>query len=85
MRHICSHNFVIFSALPTPSASGKLYIAACMLGNAAMVEGKPITIIPTLPAVVRKRLTITVDSVDLASLPILPPYAKRKDENGHTL
>ncbi|MCX6178760.1 MAG: hypothetical protein NT163_05235 [Chlorobiales bacterium] len=50
-----------------------------------MIEGKLITIIPTLPAVVRKRLTITVDSVDPASLPILTPYAKRKEENEHAL
>jgi len=40
--------------------------------------------LPTLPAEVRKRLTVAVDSVDPASLPILTPYVTRKDEYGHT-
>lgn len=40
--------------------------------------------LPTLPAEVRKRLIIAVESVDPATLPVLTPYARRNDENGHT-
>jgi hypothetical protein len=41
--------------------------------------------IPTLSAEVRKRLMVAVESVDLAHLPELIPYAKRSDENGDIL
>ena len=40
--------------------------------------------LPALAADVRKRLIIAVDLVDPAILPILTPYAGRKDENGET-
>ena len=40
--------------------------------------------LPTLPAEVRERLSTAVDAVDPTSLPVLMPYVKRTDENGHT-
>ena len=40
--------------------------------------------VPTLSPGVRKRLIAAVDSVDPSSLPVLKPYARRTDENGHT-
>lgn len=40
--------------------------------------------LPTLSAEVRGRLSAAVVSVDPLSLPVLTPYTRRADENGHT-
>ena len=40
--------------------------------------------VPTLPADVRERLRIAVESVDPANLPVLTPYVRRTEENGQT-
>lgn len=70
--------------LPTALASGRVVYGRSFN---AMITLKALSFfddLPTLPADVRKRLIAAVDSVDPASLPMLTPYAKRTDENGHT-
>ena len=39
--------------------------------------------LPTLPAEVRQRLIAAVGAVDPTRLPVLTPYARRKEENEH--
>jgi len=70
--------------LPTALASGSVVYGRSFNPMITLKALSFFDDLPTLPADVRKRLTVAVDSVDPASLPILTPYAKRKDENGHT-
>lgn len=70
--------------LPTALAAGRVVYGRSFN---AMITLKALSYfedIPTLPADVRKRLITAVDSVDPSALPMLKPYAKRADENGHT-
>jgi hypothetical protein len=39
--------------------------------------------LPTLPAEVRQRLSAAVEAVDPTRLPVITPYARRKEENKH--
>jgi hypothetical protein len=68
--------------LPTALASGTVVYGRSFNPMITLKALSFFDDLPTLPADVRKRLIIAVDVVDPATLPILTPYARRKDENG---
>ena len=67
--------------LPTALASGSVVYGRSFNPVITLKALSFFDDIPTLPAEVRKRLSIAVDSVDPANLSKLTPYARREDEN----
>jgi hypothetical protein len=71
-------------SLPTALAAGRVVYGRSFN---PMITLKALTFfddVPTLSPDVQKRLRAAVDAVDPSSLPVLTPYSKRTDENGHT-
>ncbi len=66
--------------LPTALASGHIVYGRSFNPMITLKALSFFDDLPTLPAEVRKRLSIAVDSVDPGNLPMLTPYLKREDE-----
>jgi hypothetical protein len=70
--------------LPTALAAGRVVYGRSFNPMITLKALSFFDDVPALPADVRKRLSAAVKSVDPSSLPVLKPYVKRRDENGHT-
>lgn len=71
--------------LPTALAAGRIIYGRSFNPMITLKALSYFDDLPTLPAEVRKRLTVAVDAVDPLSLPVLTLHVKRADENGHAL
>jgi hypothetical protein len=69
--------------LPTALAAGRIVYGRSFNPMITLKALSFFADLPTLPAEVQRRLSAAVDAVDAASLPVLTPYIKRTDENGH--
>jgi len=70
--------------LPTALAAGRIVYGRSFNPMITLKALSFFDDLPTLPAEVRERLSTAVDAVDPTSLPVLMPYVKRTDEDGHT-
>ena len=68
--------------LPTALAAGRIVYGRSFNPLITLKALSYFDDVPTLPADVRERLRIAVESVDPSNLPALTPYVRRTEENG---